>query len=316
MNSEPNFMKLKFLIFRQLVFVFTVLLLSSHLSVCQNEFSNNVDSAKIHTEDINLFWQVFDETNPKFDANIFDEKYLNAGSDGLKGFIKMRIENGKNLSKTIKNNLDYYQAVRKHTLSIESRTNNLRNYYQKLQNLYPKSVFPDVYFVIGAKNTGGTTFKKGLIIGAEMFGKETETFKPRIDFDFIDQVVIHELIHFQQHYTADNSLLAQSIKEGTADFICELVTGSHSNQKIHEFANQKEKELWQEFSAKMYSNDWTPWLYYSKDKSRPQDLGYWMGYKIVKSYYDNSIDKSKAIDEILNIKNFKDFFEKSNYKPN
>ena len=281
----------------------------------QIKFSNDPDSAKIHTEDIALFWKVFDATNPEFDGKLFQKDYLDAGSDGVKGFIKMRIESGQNLSKTIKENLSYYNAIRNSSYSINSKIDTVQTYFRKIKSIYPSAVFPDIYFVIGAKNTGGTTFKGGLIIGAEMFGKETESFKPRLDIDVINLVVIHEHVHFQQNYASDNTLLAQSIKEGAADFICELVTGSHPNKPIYEYGNNHEKELWLEFKDKMNSKDWTPWLYYTKVQSRPKDLGYWMGYKIVKSYYDNTEDKSKAIYDILNINNFTDFLQKANYNP-
>ena len=297
--------------------ILSIIALSSFVNQLSGQaiFTNDPDSSKIHTEDIALFWKVFDATRPGFDGKTFQKDYLDAGTEGLKGFIKMRIESGDNLSRTIKENLSYYEAIRNSSFSVTSKREILHKHFKYLKSIYPSTVFPDVYFVIGAKNTGGTTFKSGLIIGAEMFGKETENFKPRLDIEVIDLVVIHELIHFQQKYVADNTLLAQSIKEGAADFICELVTGSHSNKSFYEYGDNHEKELWLEFKEKMNSKDWTPWLYYSKDTSRPKDLGYWMGYKIVRSYYDNLEDKSKAVYEILNINNFNDFLLKSKYNP-
>lgn len=290
-----------------------MLLLASISSFAQATFSNHPDSATFHTEDIALFWKVFDETNPKFDAKAFQTNYLDAGSPGLKGFINMRIESGSNLSKTIKKNLDYYTAVRESSLSINDKKSKLRDYAFKLKEIYPAAVFPDVYFVIGALNTGGTTFKGGLIIGAEMFGKETETFKPRIAIETLDLIVVHELVHYQQNYARNNTLLAQSIKEGTGDFICELVTGSHPYTEQHTYGNSHEQELWKEFSQKMNGTDWTPWLYYTKDKSRPKDLGYWMGYKIVKAYYNTQTDKTQAVHDILNITDFNEFLKRSGY---
>jgi len=279
----------------------------------QLTFPNNPDSVTFHTEDIDLFWKVFDETAPTFNAMAFQTNYLDVGSPGLKGFIKMHIESGTNLSKTIKKNLSYYTEVRASTLSIEGKKAKLREYFLKLKDIYPAAVFPGVYFVIGAKSTGGTTFKGGLIMGAEMFGKETETFKPRINIETLELVVVHELAHYQQTYSANNSLLAQSIREGTADFVCELITGSHPNTAVHKYGNSHELELWTEFSQALNSKNWSPWLYYKKDDSRPKDLGYWMGYKIVKAYYDKAENKNQALHDILNITNFTDFLTKSGY---
>jgi hypothetical protein len=279
----------------------------------QNRFNTIPDSAIIHTEDISLFWTVFDQSSPKFNGENFQILYLDSGSDGLKGFIKMRIESGKILSKIVKKNLSYYQQIRQSSLSISSKKDILYGYFSALKKLYPSAVFPDVYFVIGALNTGGTTFKGGLIIGAEMFGEETATFKPRLNIELANLIVVHELIHFQQNYVKDNSLLAQSIKEGAADFICELITGSHSNKPIYQYGNDHEGELWEEFKKDMHETNWTPWLYYTKDKTRPKDLGYWMGYKIVRAYFENSINKEEAIYNMLNINNFSEFLTKSGY---
>ena len=282
-------------------------------SFAQSNFSPNPDSVTFHTEDIHTFWKVFDKTTPKFDPKVFQVEYIDVGSKGLKGFIKMRIEDGKNLSKTIKSNLTYYQAIRESSFLIDEKKERFYECFRNLKEIYSKAVFPDVYFVIGAKNTGGTTFNEGLIIGAEMYGKPTETFSPRIDIDYIDEVVAHELVHFQQNYAKNNTLLAQCIREGSADFICELIAGGHSNNKIHDYGNAHTKELWEEFLKAKDNTSWEPWLYASKDQSRPKDLGYWMGYKITQAYYNNMVDKGKAIDDILNVSDFNAFLEKSGY---
>jgi len=183
---------------------FTILLLISAASfsksIAQTTFSTNPDNVTFHTEDIHTFWKVFDKTTPNFDAKVFQKEYIAAGSKGLQGFINMRIEDGKNISKTVKGNLAYYQSIRENSFLIDKKRDRFYECFRNLKKTYSKAVFPDVYFVIGAKNSGGTTFKGGLIIGAEMFGKTTETFSPVLDIDYIDEVVAHELIHFQQNY--------------------------------------------------------------------------------------------------------------------
>ena len=93
----------------------------------------------------------------------------------------MRIEIGKNLHKTIKADPSYYESIRSTSLQIDAEKQTLQRYFKRMEQLYPPSVFPDVYFVIGARNSGGTTFKGGLIVGAEMFGIETPLFKGHAD---------------------------------------------------------------------------------------------------------------------------------------
>jgi hypothetical protein len=43
----------------------------------------------------------------------------------------------------------------------------------------------------------------------------------------------------------------------------------------------------------------------------PADLGYWVGYMICKSYYDNAGDKKQAVYDILNVQDYKAFYEKT-----
>jgi hypothetical protein len=293
--------------------LFLLFLLFPSLTEAQKSIFNTPDSAKIISSDIDLFWNMFDMAKPVFKKRMIQEHYLDKGSAGLQAFIPMRIESAMNLSKVIKENLQYYEHIRLSSLSIKDKTDSLYTYFHALIKLYPDAVFPDVYFVIAAKNTGGTTFKGGLLIGAEMFGEETQEFKPRINISELNNLVTHELIHYQQNYTKNNTLLAQCIKEGAADFICELITGSHSNKSVYAYAEQHRAELLIEFKQNMYNTNWSPWLYYAKDKSKPQDIGYWVGYTIVKKYYEKSADKSQAIKDILNIKDFEDFVKQVDF---
>lgn len=292
----------------------TLALVINATSLCAQNFNTDPSKAVFHTEDISRFWSVYDLVQPKPDGEAFQKIYIDAGSAGLRAFVPNRIESGKNLAKVIRSNSDYYSSIRGSSLSIANKKERFQECFSALQLLYPEAVFPDVYFVIGAKNSGGTTFDGGLIIGAEMFGQANATLQAPLDIDLVDEVVTHELIHFQQKYVKDNSLLAQSIREGSADFIAELIAGSHSNKKIYVYGDAHEKELWSEFNKRMFDTDWTNWLYYQKDKSRPKDLGYWMGYKISKAYYDSASDKTLAVREILNIQDFKNFLEKSGYQ--
>ena len=47
----------------------------------------------------------------------------------------------------------------------------------------------------------------------------------------------------------------------------------------------------------------------------PGDLGYWVGYRIVKSYYDHAPDKRRALHDILQMTNAKAFLNESGWYP-
>ena len=276
---------------------------------------------EIITSDLDNFWIAFEQAKPDFNPEVFQKLYLNKGSKGVKGFTPGRIKNADNLAKCVKRCVNYYSSIKPSTDKIAGMKDEIINSFVKLKELYPKAVFPPVYFVIGVLSSGGTTSKGGLIIGAEMYGMTPETPKDELNawlltvlkpVEEVPHIVAHELIHFQQTYDG-GSLLQASLKEGSADFIAELISGKHINGHVHDFANPKEKELWLEFKERMLNMNYDGWLY-SSTEGRPNDLGYWMGYQITKAYYDRADDKQKAIQEILTIKDAEKFLMASGYE--
>lgn len=277
-------------------------------------------ASEIVTADLDLFWLALDKAGPDVNPQVIDDLYLKPGSKGIKGFTKGRIKNAEYLSGVIKTHTKYYHSIKSSTDSIAGMKDQIRRSLVKLKELYPTAVFPPVYFVIGALNSGGTSSRDGLIIGADLYGRTATTPTDELNawllsvikpVKEVPHIVAHELIHFQQYYDG-GSLLAASLKEGSADFIAELISGRHINQHVHDFANPIEKELWLEFKDRMNEKDYSGWLY-SAANGRPNDLGYWMGYKISKAYYDQAPDKKKAIDDILHIKDFNRFLDQSGY---
>lgn len=299
--------------------VLTTALLSFSLLVrCQNQ---DPLATEIVTSDLDHFWDALEKAGPNVDVDILDKYYLKPGSKGIKGFTRGRIQNAAYLSKVIKMHTKYYHSIKSSVDSIAGMKNQIKEALVKLKGYYSDATFPPVYFVIGTLNSGGTSSGDGLIIGAEMYGITAQTPTDELNkwlktvlkpVNQVPHIVAHELVHFQQNYSHSGSLLAQSIKEGSADFIAELISGRHINEHVHAFANLKEKELWSEFKTKMDKKDYKGWLYSSME-GRPNDLGYWMGYKITKAYFDQAANKKEAVKEILNIKDFHKFLNKSGY---
>lgn len=271
----------------------------------QTNFSNNPDSSLFVTRDINNFWKAFDDFKNDTSHNPFGKEYIDIGTEGVKGFIPNRLKDADNLFKTVKQRKADYQKVRENTLRIKEKEKHCRSTFYALKYWYSEAKFPPVYFIIGAYNSGGTFSEDGIFIGAEM----------QTDINNIPYIVAHELIHFQQKNWAENpTLLQQSIVEGSADFLGELISGVNTNKAANEYGNKNEYRLCKEFIARMDSVNYTDWMYSVSGKDdRPNDLGYWIGYKITEEYFKKSIDKKQAIKEILDIKDYKAFSNKSGY---
>ncbi|NNF58528.1 MAG: hypothetical protein HKN04_09820 [Rhodothermaceae bacterium] len=290
--------------------------------------TNHPDSARVITSDIERFWLTYDRLGPdateEDSLRAFFEGYYLPASPGLRDFIEHRMGSVYDLVDQINAHPRYYASIRESTLQAASFGDEIRATYRALDSLYDAAVFPDAYIQIGVMNSGGTYTEDRLLIGAEMYGRTAETpmdelgdwhravLKP---VEEIPHVVAHELVHYQQHYPDSvRTLLSQSIREGAADVIAEIISGRHLNAHVHAWANPREPELWAEFRERMNGDDFTGWLYGGdREAGRPADLGYWMGYQVVRAYYDRAEDKRQAIQEILNIEDFGAFLDRSGY---
>jgi hypothetical protein len=284
--------------------------------------SSNPNDARLVTSDITNFWRAYDQAGNKLAA--FQAEYFDKGSYGLREFTRLRINSPRNLVGTMEASPRYYASIRESTLSVDSMKDGIMASFIKLKTLYPEAVFPDVYFLIGVMNSGGTTTDRGLLIGTEMYGLTNRTPNEELtdwhravlkSIDALPQIVTHELIHYEQKYPKGNrTLLGQAIDEGSADFIGELAAGGNINESLHTYGNPRERELWVEFQKDMNGRDTSKWLYQGgKAKDRPADLGYYVGYKICESYYAHAVDKKQAIKDILEIKDFNLFLAASRY---
>lgn len=295
--------------------------------------NSDPDEVRLVTSDIDHFWLAYDLSEGKTTEekiSIFESEYFAKGSTGLKDFIDARIESAEGLVEVIEARPKYYASIRESSNRVLDLTDQIRGYLHNWRQLYDKAVFPDVYFLIGKMNSGGTTSSNGLLIGTEISCRTDdlpvdelnewylEVLRPVEDIPYI---VIHELIHTQQSYNfEENTLLGHSIHEGAADFLGELATGKHINPHLHVYGDAHESELWESFSNEMLQTKFDNWLYNGgrSTAERPADLGYYVGYKICEAYYEKTTDKKTAIEDILSIKNGPDalrFLKDSGYGP-
>ena len=307
-----------------IILTFSIALPAQSSGDGDNLRNTSPDAAKIVTSDIALFWKAFDMAKPENDLIVYRDEYFKKGSIGLNEFRRARIGNSCALVDMINAHPKYYASLRESSTKIENYRPQMQASFRRLKEIYPEAVFPDVYFLIGRMNSAGTLTDKGLLIGVDMFGKTDEKSLVGmsnwhkavvVKIERIPFIVAHELIHYQQKNSFNQTLLARSIGEGVADFVAELIAGDTINPHLHEYGNPREKQLWLEFKKEMAGNDVGNWMYQGeKAKNKPADLGYYMGYKIAENYYKNSADKKQAVKDILEIKDFQKFLGDSKYE--
>lgn len=279
--------------------------------------NHDPEKTVITDDDVTLFWKAYDhwQNDLKGDPAKLPEAlqtgYIDKGSQGVKDFIAGRIENAKHLSAIVLKYQTAYESARRNNAKVQALLPEIRSNFFKLKELYPDAVFPTVYFVIGALNTGGTQTRHGLVIGAETLSDQNP-FGPVTD---VVGLVMHELAHYQQRHP-DNDLLAKCMREGTADFVAELASGHNFNARLKVYGDAHEEQLWMKFQRDISRNEnLNDWLYNggTENLKFPPDLGYYMGYKISQALYESAKDKRAVLRMIIEMRDPQKIYELSGY---
>jgi uncharacterized protein YjaZ len=186
-----------------------------------------------------------------------------------------------------------------------------------LGRLYPEARFPPVTIAVGrGKPVGVGSPATGLQIGLEALCA-TDWLNPNVEDRFV-HVIAHEYAHVQQvPALVDDehpTVLELSLVEGAAELTAELISGEVAYSQLSASTEGREKEIETAFVSDDNKTDLSKWLNNST-LEKPGDLGYWVGYRIVKSYYQHASDKRQAFREILEMTDPKAFLSKSDWYP-
>jgi uncharacterized protein YjaZ len=283
--------------------------------------------AGLMTIDIHNFWNAYDlvQKDTAHAAELYSKYYFEKASPGLQDYFTVRIFSVENFIANQKKKPAFYHAIRSNTLKVDQFKKQIKRSFVKLKRLYNGAIFPNVYFVIGRWNSAGTVSGNGLLIGTDMMSKSDAvpvnelTLWEKNNYKSIDNlpyIVAHELIHSQQdNMKGDTTTLSACIREGMADFIGELIAGKNSNPRLLVFAKGKEKQIWKDFEKDIYLKRAGNWIANSGQETsdHPADMGYWVGYQVCKSYYEEMQDKRQAVYDMLHIQDYKEFLYKSRY---
>ena len=301
-----------------LVFLGFIAACSVDVPTTPSQLPGNPADAQFVTSDIGNFWRAYDAGAT---ASAFQVNYLARASAGLADFIRARQLTNVSLAQMVQAFPQYFAAIRANTLLLTGNSpilGTIRANFGEIESLYPAAVFPPVTFLIGRFSTAGTIGPNGMLIGTEFFASDAGTPLQELGafqranvktLDNLPYIVAHEHVHVMQAVAQklfarpNQTLLEQSLLEGSADFVGELVSGNHANAHIHAYGLAHEAELWSEFKLVMNGTFVSHWLYNqgSPPAGRPGDLGYFIGYRIAQAYYEKAIDKTAALREIIEV---------------
>jgi hypothetical protein len=274
---------------------------------------------QILTQDVDLFYRVYDAAGGHPTEAQLQRDYIDAGSDALHQFAKIRNLSGETLAKALAKHPEVYTGAKRCVAALAGVRRRVAIALGRLGELYPDAKYPPVTILIGRDSTGGTTSAAGVLIGLESMCS-FDWMETNVEDRFV-HVIAHEYVHVQQPAADDTddsnaTVLFASEIEGGAEFIAELTCGSVGNARLPIWAKGREMEIETAFLADEDKTDKSNWLYNGPGTpQKPGDLGYWVGYRIAKSYYQHAANKQAALRDIILLRDAKAFLAGSGWYP-
>ncbi len=275
-------------------------------------------TASMHIEDAERFARLYLATYGKPSPEQIQKNYLDGASYGVTVFTPYRIQNAAHLAEAVSQNAATYDhAIHDCLPRLKQYDADLRSIYLAMHGLYPDQALPQIYVVFGANNSGGTAGPNVQVLGLEVIckvsGDAPEGLRTTLRHFFA-----HETTNtFQNEPSGSKTspLLASILTEGAADFVSLVVTGTTPEPQRAEWATHHEAELWNqlqqdllatqppgaEASPKAAAEARHRWVenYDFASKGWPGEVGYWEGMRIWQCYYDASIDKHQAMQDVI-----------------
>ena len=271
----------------------------------------------IHIEDVDRFYKVYDAAGGHPTADQLQHDYIDPGSDGLHQFAKVRNISGTRIAEALARHPELYSNARRCMVVLPRVRQRLEVALRTLGSLYPGARFPPVTIAVGrGKPVGVGSPATGVQIGLEALCA-TDYLNPNVEDRFV-YVIAHEFAHVQQvRALVDDehpTVLELSLVEGAAEFTAELIAGTVAYSQFRASTEGREKDIETAFVSDQDKTELSDWLN-NGTSEKPGDLGYWVGYRIVKAYYQRASDKRRAFREILEMTDPKAFLMQSGWYP-
>ncbi|MBO9697874.1 MAG: lytic murein transglycosylase [Sphingopyxis sp.] len=280
---------------------------------------NTPPRVQIVTSDVERFYALYDDPALAADPDALATRYLADASPGLKEFMVMRRITPERVAKTLREKPDLYRDARGCAGTLDSVRGRLTAAADRLAMLYPQAIFPPITIAVSRGAPVAAANGKGLYVSLEALC--AAKFFEADDEDRFVHVIAHEYVHAQQPLAQvesdSDTVLHAALVEGAAEFIAEQIGGSVAYTHLHRWAAGREQAVERDFLAEKDNKaNGSRWMYNQLGtRDWPGDLGYWVGYRIVKSHYGRAPDKAAAIEAIIKMKDPAAFLAESGWTP-
>lgn len=275
------------------------------------------DGPVLRTDDVDLFYRLYDANGGRPSAEQLQRDYLDVGSEGLRHLASVRNVTGVRMADAIAARPEIYVEARRCAETLPKVRERVDAALKEFVRRSPEASFPSVTIAVGRGRpvaVGGPT--DGVQVGLEALCATT-FINPDVEDRFVG-VLVHEYVHTQQSPELVNgepfTVLEISLAEGAAEFLTELLSGAPAYAYFGPLTQGRELEIETRFAADVDATELSAWVYNSTMET-PGDLGYWVGYRIAKAYYRNAADKEAAFGEILGLTDAKAFLAASGWRP-
>lgn len=286
-------------------------------AVAQPNYPREPKEAALIYSDLLHFMDAYKALETNNDTiQVLQTLYFERGSAGLKEFINRHQLTAERLKDAMQADPERYALIPDFVGNITEIEALYADLMERYHQVLPNTVFAPTYLLVGANRGIGQASQVGQLITI------TRVVDDR---NKMQKLMTHELTHFQQVmamggqkyislYRAPNNMLGMCLREGGAEFFTSLVLGDITQDKALEYIEKNEIQLKKQFITDLETQNQEFWLWDSIDQnSYPKLLGYAMGYEICKEFYENSADKSTALQDILKMEDAEDFLKSSGY---
>ena len=288
-------------------------------SGCRSREADRTASSVV-SDDLDRFWCAVDSIRTTSDSvrqlAYLREIFVDSASAGQQALFAARNYRPEEYVHSLRRYPAYYASLRRNIVREAATMERIDSYLDRLRRYYPQAGPARVYFGMGNFRTSGTTVDSLVLIGSELafadhtvdiselpdelaYVKDYLRTDPVRDLDFL---VVHEYVHTQQQESFGVSLLATALREGAAEFLAERATGKPSPTPAIAYGREHEDRVFAVFRRQMFNRNPGFWLWTdAPNEFGTRDLGYYVGYRLARQFYEGSADTLRAAAELIEL---------------
>lgn len=273
----------------------------------------------VRTEDVARFYSVYDAAKGHPTAEALQRDYIDRGTPGLKHLADIRNVSGVTIAKAIAAHPQVFADATRCMAVLPRVHSRVVAALDTLARLYPKAQFPLVTIAISRGKPVAVADSTGVIVGLEALCA-VKYLNPNVEDRFV-HTIAHEYTHVQQALQSPGfynnpkpTVLDAALIEGGAEFVATLIARETDFHSAYAPDPADYKQIETRFAADEDKTDLSDWID-NGTLTVPNDLGYWVGYRIIKAYYEHATNKRKALRDIIELNDPKPFLARSGWYP-